>query len=114
MRGSARISRDLIIHRAPKICKFLGPYTTLYNTLTIILHYTLYTTNYYIIGNVVFDTTKADGQYKKTASNAKLRSLLSASENEKYSNPPLQHQPPKVVCKKELFNEDTEKLQFRR
>lgn len=27
-------------------------------------------------GNVVFDTTKADGQYKKTASNLKLRSLL--------------------------------------
>lgn len=27
-------------------------------------------------GKLVFDTTKADGQYKKTASNAKLRSLL--------------------------------------
>lgn len=27
-------------------------------------------------GKVVFDTTKADGQYKKTASNAKLRGLL--------------------------------------
>lgn len=27
-------------------------------------------------GRLVFDTTKADGQYKKTASNAKLRSLL--------------------------------------
>jgi len=27
-------------------------------------------------GKVVFDTTKADGQYKKTASNLKLRSLL--------------------------------------
>lgn len=27
-------------------------------------------------GNVVMDATKADGQYKKTASNAKLRSLL--------------------------------------
>jgi GDP-L-fucose synthase len=26
-------------------------------------------------GNVVFDTTKSDGQYKKTASNKKLRSL---------------------------------------
>ena len=26
-------------------------------------------------GNVVFDTTKADGQFKKTASNVKLRSL---------------------------------------
>ena len=26
-------------------------------------------------GEVIFDTTKADGQYKKTASNAKLRSL---------------------------------------
>lgn len=27
-------------------------------------------------GNVVFDTTKADGQFKKTASNAKLRQYL--------------------------------------
>ncbi|CAG9812190.1 unnamed protein product [Chironomus riparius] len=27
-------------------------------------------------GKIVFDTTKADGQYKKTASNQKLRSLL--------------------------------------
>lgn len=27
-------------------------------------------------GEIVFDTTKADGQYKKTASNAKLRKLL--------------------------------------
>jgi GDP-L-fucose synthase len=27
-------------------------------------------------GEVVFDTSKADGQYKKTASNAKLRSFL--------------------------------------
>lgn len=27
-------------------------------------------------GNIVFDTTKADGQYKKTASNAKLRKYL--------------------------------------
>lgn len=27
-------------------------------------------------GRLVFDTSKADGQYKKTASNAKLRSLL--------------------------------------
>jgi GDP-L-fucose synthase len=27
-------------------------------------------------GTVVFDTSKADGQYKKTASNAKLRSYL--------------------------------------
>lgn len=27
-------------------------------------------------GSVVFDTSKADGQYKKTASNAKLRSYL--------------------------------------
>jgi len=27
-------------------------------------------------GNIVFDTTKADGQYKKTASNAKLRTYL--------------------------------------
>lgn len=27
-------------------------------------------------GEVVFDTSKADGQYKKTASNAKLRALL--------------------------------------
>ncbi len=27
-------------------------------------------------GRVVFDDTKADGQYKKTASNAKLRGLL--------------------------------------
>ncbi len=26
-------------------------------------------------GNVVFDTTKSDGQYKKTASNHKLREL---------------------------------------
>lgn len=26
-------------------------------------------------GNIVFDTTKSDGQYKKTASNKKLRSL---------------------------------------
>lgn len=26
-------------------------------------------------GKIEFDTTKADGQYKKTASNAKLRSL---------------------------------------
>jgi GDP-L-fucose synthase len=26
-------------------------------------------------GNIVFDTTKSDGQFKKTASNAKLRSL---------------------------------------
>eukprot|EP00631_Chrysoreinhardia_giraudii_P001482 CAMPEP_0197422592 /NCGR_PEP_ID=MMETSP1170-20131217/16962_1 /TAXON_ID=54406 /ORGANISM="Sarcinochrysis sp, Strain CCMP770" /LENGTH=59 /DNA_ID=CAMNT_0042949937 /DNA_START=1 /DNA_END=180 /DNA_ORIENTATION=+ len=26
-------------------------------------------------GNVVFDTSKADGQYKKTASNKKLRKL---------------------------------------
>ena len=30
---------------------------------------------YAAAGNVVFDTTKADGQFKKTASNAKLRSL---------------------------------------
>lgn len=28
-------------------------------------------------GKIVFDTTAADGQYKKTASNAKLRSYLS-------------------------------------
>lgn len=27
-------------------------------------------------GQIEFDTTKADGQYKKTASNAKLRRLL--------------------------------------
>lgn len=27
-------------------------------------------------GKIVFDTTKADGQYKKTASNQKLRNLL--------------------------------------
>lgn len=27
-------------------------------------------------GKIVFDTTKADGQYKKTASNAKLRKYL--------------------------------------
>lgn len=27
-------------------------------------------------GEVKFDTTKADGQYKKTASNAKLRKYL--------------------------------------
>jgi GDP-L-fucose synthase len=27
-------------------------------------------------GKIVFDTTKADGQFKKTASNKKLRSLL--------------------------------------
>jgi GDP-L-fucose synthase len=27
-------------------------------------------------GEIVFDTTKADGQYKKTASNAKLRKYL--------------------------------------
>lgn len=27
-------------------------------------------------GKLVFDTSKADGQYKKTASNAKMRSLL--------------------------------------
>lgn len=27
-------------------------------------------------GKIQFDTDKADGQYKKTASNAKLRSLL--------------------------------------
>lgn len=27
-------------------------------------------------GNIVFDTTKADGQFKKTASNAKLRKYL--------------------------------------
>lgn len=27
-------------------------------------------------GNIIFDTSKSDGQYKKTASNAKLRSLL--------------------------------------
>lgn len=27
-------------------------------------------------GNVVFDTTKSDGQFKKTASNKKLRSLF--------------------------------------
>lgn len=26
-------------------------------------------------GNIIFDTTKSDGQYKKTACNAKLRSL---------------------------------------
>ena len=26
-------------------------------------------------GEIVYDTTKADGQHKKTASNAKLRSL---------------------------------------
>ena len=26
-------------------------------------------------GNVVFDTSKSDGQFKKTASNAKLREL---------------------------------------
>lgn len=26
-------------------------------------------------GEIVYDTTKADGQYKKTASNQKLRSL---------------------------------------
>ncbi len=26
-------------------------------------------------GNIVFDTTKSDGQYKKTASNKKLREL---------------------------------------
>ena len=26
-------------------------------------------------GNVVFDTSKSDGQYKKTASNQKLKSL---------------------------------------
>lgn len=26
-------------------------------------------------GNIVFDTTKADGQFKKTASNTKLRQL---------------------------------------
>jgi hypothetical protein len=29
----------------------------------------------FIIGNIVFDTTKNDGQYKKTASNKKLRDL---------------------------------------
>lgn len=29
-------------------------------------------------GKLVFDTNKADGQFKKTASNAKLRSLLPA------------------------------------
>jgi GDP-L-fucose synthase len=28
-------------------------------------------------GSVVFDTSKVDGQYKKTASNAKLRTYLS-------------------------------------
>lgn len=27
-------------------------------------------------GTIVFDTTKADGQFKKTASNAKLRRIL--------------------------------------
>lgn len=27
-------------------------------------------------GEVIFDTSKADGQYKKTASNAKLRTYL--------------------------------------
>lgn len=27
-------------------------------------------------GRLVFDTSKADGQYKKTASNAKLKSIL--------------------------------------
>lgn len=27
-------------------------------------------------GDIVYDTTKADGQYKKTASNAKLRKYL--------------------------------------
>lgn len=27
-------------------------------------------------GKIVYDTTKADGQYKKTASNAKLRKYL--------------------------------------
>lgn len=27
-------------------------------------------------GEIVFDTTSADGQFKKTASNSKLRSLL--------------------------------------
>ncbi|GBP52611.1 Probable GDP-L-fucose synthase [Eumeta japonica] len=27
-------------------------------------------------GEIVYDTSKADGQYKKTASNKKLRSLL--------------------------------------
>lgn len=27
-------------------------------------------------GDIVFDTTKADGQYKKTASNGKLRKYL--------------------------------------
>jgi GDP-L-fucose synthase len=26
-------------------------------------------------GNIVFDTSKSDGQYKKTASNKKLRAL---------------------------------------
>ena len=26
-------------------------------------------------GNIVFDTTKSDGQYKKTASNKKLKAL---------------------------------------
>ena len=26
-------------------------------------------------GNIVFDTTKSDGQYKKTASNKKLKEL---------------------------------------
>lgn len=27
------------------------------------------------LGNIIFDTSKADGQFKKTASNVKLRSL---------------------------------------
>jgi GDP-L-fucose synthase len=30
----------------------------------------------FLQGEVKFDTTKADGQYKKTASNAKLRKYL--------------------------------------
>jgi GDP-L-fucose synthase len=34
-------------------------------------------TEFFVLqGKIEFDTTKADGQYKKTASNAKLRNLL--------------------------------------
>lgn len=36
-------------------------------------------------GKIVFDTTKADGQYKKTASNAKLRKYLPDFEFTQFS-----------------------------
>lgn len=37
-------------------------------------------------GRIEFDTTKADGQYKKTASNKKLRSLLPSFQFTKFED----------------------------